>query len=92
MEIKTLEELIDEGADCNPLPQLPMTENIASVTAVIFSNFLDLSRFVKEIVAPKLNPELTLTWNALLNLGKKRGVALLLRKTTFERHIRPLLS
>ncbi|MBU2219956.1 hypothetical protein KJ665_02315, partial [Patescibacteria group bacterium] len=60
METKTLEELINEGrVDHNAIPQLPMTESVSSVIAVIFSDFLKLSQFVKETVAPKLNPELT---------------------------------
>ncbi len=91
MEIKTLEELIKEGrVDQDAIPQLPITESVSSVIAVIFSNFLKLSQFVKETVAPKLNPELI--WSNVLGIGKKGGVALLLRETTFERHIRPLLS
>ena len=91
MEIKTLEELIKEGrVDQDAIPQLPITESVSSVIAVVFSNFLKISQFVKETVAPKLDPELI--WSNVLGIGKKEGVALLLRKTTFERHIRPLLS
>ncbi len=90
METKTLGELINEGrVDRTVIPQLPITEDVTSVMAVIFSNVINLTQFVKDTIAPKL--DLELIWSELLGLGKKRGVALLLRKTTFERHIQPLL-
>lgn len=89
MEIKTLQELLDEKVvNRNAMPRLPITNDATSVIAIIFPTMTNLTRFIKDFIEPKLN--LDLIWSDVLGLGKK-GIALLLRKSTFEKHIKPSL-
>ena len=92
MEIKTLRELINGGiVNYNDIIlRIPLPHSLADVVAIIFPNFLDLTQFMREVIAPKIDPKSI--WSDVVGLGKSKGVLLLFRKNTLEKHIRPLPS